>query len=169
MGVKNNSIFIFLFILSSFNFVYNLAPCVTDADCNNGKCTNGNCTCTAGFVTNNNDYCSYQQKEKLTAFLLSFLVGATGADWFFLARGSTVYIIAGVFKLLTGIAGIILPCAFCCLGFAKSNRGKTCGFICLTLIIVTSTAANSIWWLADWIRILTGTFKDGNNVGLKNW
>jgi TM2 domain len=161
---------VLLFTFASFNSVQSEVQCTVDANCNNGKCTNGNCTCNAGFVTYKaTEYCKYQQKEKLTAFLLSFLIGTTGADWFYLAQGSGAYITAGVFKLLTGIAGIILPCAFCCLGFARSDKSKTIGFVCLTLTVVLCSMANGIWWLVDWIRILTGSFKDGNGVALKNW
>lgn len=45
--------------------------------------------------------CAYEQKKKLTAFLLSLLAGGLGADWFYLAAGNAGYIVAGVFKLLT--------------------------------------------------------------------
>lgn len=78
------------------------ASCQSDADCNNGKCNTNICVCLTGYVTFKNDTCNYKQKEKLTTFLLSFIVGGLGVDWFYLAEGNSGYIAAGVFKLLTG-------------------------------------------------------------------
>ena len=83
--------------------------CTTDADCDNGKCdtASSKCQCTKGYATFNNVSCNYEQKSKLTAFLVSFLAGGIGVDWFYLANGNGGYIAAGVFKLLTcGGAGI---------------------------------------------------------------
>ena len=62
--------------------------CLTDDNCNKGRCVNLLCECTAGFVDYGGVSCNYQQKEKLTAFLLSILIGSTGADWFYLAQGN---------------------------------------------------------------------------------
>jgi len=68
------------------------AACVSLANCSNhGICSNATCVCDKGWTTHPSDSspaCNYQQKEKLTAFLLSFLIGSTGADWFYLAQGS---------------------------------------------------------------------------------
>jgi TM2 domain-containing membrane protein YozV len=80
--------------------------CTSNTDCgSNGICSKSTniCNCTqAGYVTVSSDKpCAYQQKKKLVAFLLSLLAGPTGADWFYLSSGSTGYIVAGVFKLLT--------------------------------------------------------------------
>jgi TM2 domain-containing membrane protein YozV len=99
-----------LILLSLFSILFLIhlsttsGACTTDSDCNNGKCdatTTKQCQCEKGYVTFKNVTCSYKQKEKLTAFLLSFLVGGLGADWFYLASGNAGYIVAGVFKLLT--------------------------------------------------------------------
>lgn len=71
--------------------------------CGNGACTiSGVCQCNDAWVDRDGAACSYEQKSKLTAFLLSFFAGGVGADWFYLARGNGGYIAAGVFKLLTG-------------------------------------------------------------------
>lgn len=86
--------------------------CTSDANCGlNGVCATSTsiCHCTkAGYVTVQSDKpCAYEQKNKLTAFLLSFFFGGFGADWFYLSAGNGGYIAAGVFKLLTlGGAGI---------------------------------------------------------------
>ena len=53
------------------------------------------------MTTDSTKPCAYQQKEKLTVFLLSFFAGSVGADWFYLAAGNGAYIAAGVFKLFT--------------------------------------------------------------------
>ena len=68
-------------------------------------------------------------KSKLVAFLLSFFIGAYGADWFYLSAGNSDYICLGVLKLFT--------CGGC-----------------------------YVWWLVDWIRVLTDTFLDGQGRAL---
>jgi len=98
----------------------------------NGICTNFQCFCDSGFVSRYADQpCQYSQKSQTIAFIISFIVGSFGADWFYLSSGNAGYIVAGVFKLIT-LGG--------------------CG----------------IWWLVDWIRVLTDGFPDGNGFGLNN-
>ena len=113
--------------------------CETNADCVHGICNRnssspGLCICDRGWVLarDGSGPCTYQQKSKLAAFLLSLFVGGLGADWFYLSVGNGGYIAAGVFKLLT-LGGI------------------------------------GIWWLVDWIRILTNSFLDGQGVSLLEW
>jgi hypothetical protein len=73
-----------------------------DPICKNGQCQDYVCVCNPGWITwKNGDECSYKQKTKLEALLLSLFVGGLGVDWFILARGNAGYIVAGVFKLLT--------------------------------------------------------------------
>ena len=79
------------------------STCIASRDCGNGACVEKACVCTAGFVTRDErSPCSYEQYSQLGAFLISLFVGGLGIDWFVLAKGSTGYIVAGVFKLLTG-------------------------------------------------------------------
>lgn len=118
--------------------------CLSDADCNHGKCVrekdifdnyknSSHCDCDSKYVDYDEEMCNYELKEKLTAFLLSFFIGIWGSDWFYLARGcSGKYICLGILKLFT------------------------CGG-CL------------IWAFTDWIRILVGTFPDSNGVHLSGW
>ena len=61
----------------------------------------GSCLCMKPYIDLGNKRCVYQAKSKLVAFLLSFLVGGLGADWFYLSGGSASYIVAGILKLLT--------------------------------------------------------------------
>ena len=111
-------------------------PCTNDLDCIQGICgaNRTNCICNRGYALarDGSNQCTYQQRSKLAAFLLSFFIGGLGADWFYLSVGNAGYIVAGVFKLLT-LGGI------------------------------------GIWWLVDWIRVLTNAFLDGQGVGLLEW
>jgi hypothetical protein len=67
-------------------YEYKEVNCTNTRTCNNGTCTDKKCVCFPGYVTfGKGGACSYKQKEKLTAFLLSFFIGNTGADWFYLA------------------------------------------------------------------------------------
>ena len=108
--------------------------------------------------------------------MISFTVGATGADWFYLAKGNVGYIIAGIIKLIIFLLIIALPCGFywylfChCLGNER-KREFDIYFAkrIITVILIIILVLVAIWWLVDWIRILTESFKDGNNVSLKNW
>merc|ERR1711955_82365 len=54
------------------------------------------------FPEDSEETCQYKQKGKLGAFLISFLLGGVGGDWFFLSRGGGGYIFAGIIKLITG-------------------------------------------------------------------
>ncbi len=116
------------------------ASCNTTSQCGSGQCLPVNdgptvtyqCVCNSGYISTDGNICNYEQKEKLTAFLLSFFVGVLGVDWWYLAYGVAFYNGMGALKLFT-LGG-------CC-----------------------------VWALADWIRILCGTFPDGNGMALKSW
>jgi hypothetical protein len=144
--------------------------CFTDADCNgHGQCINGTtCICDKGWTTysnmgGTNKSCLYEQRSKLTAFLVSFFVGTLGVDWFYLSRGNAGYIVAGVFKLLMGCG--------CCGGWPFVIFGAANGSEMLINIgrLVSSlfSLGTFVWWIVDWARILTEKFPDGNGVGLK--
>ena len=172
------------YILLNLAFSFNLADasaCTDSKECNNGLCILSKCVCTSGYTNFNGSICTYKQKEKLTAFLLSFFIGPTGADWFYLACGNRNYIVGGVFKLLTGfffIGGMcFLCCSALCTGLAffqfEGKRffqigGMVFG-VFITFLMVLCSLANSIWVLVDIIRIATGSFNDGNGISLKDW
>ena len=61
----------------------------------------GSCLCIKPYIDMGNRRCVYPAKSKLVAFLLSFLVGGMGVDWFYLSGGHASYIVAGILKLLT--------------------------------------------------------------------
>jgi len=85
--------------------------CNSSSQCPNGQCLADGpsyaCKCNAGWIDKDGEQCSYQQKDKLTAFLLSFFLFTFGAGYFYLAAGSCCYICMGVANLLTfGMVGI---------------------------------------------------------------
>ena len=124
------------------------------------QCVSGQCECIKGWTTKNEDTpCAYQQKSKWTAFLVSFFIGGLGVDWFYVASGSTGYIVAGVFKLL-------ISCGCC--GSTRHTTTRSTDENTIVAVSATSLigCGSLIWWLVDWIRILTSTFPDGNGVGL---
>ena len=132
-------------------------------------------------------------KQQLTAFLLSFFLGGFGADWFYLAQGSTAYIAVGVTKLLLCMWPLVLCCCICCSAcFVGALRGagvqerrteiqrnfkysaqNKCGnilgcliyLLCMTVFIILFFGP-LIWWIVDFVRILAGTFPDGNGQDL---
>ena len=89
--------------------------CRDTPDCNNGKCrveveivngmvqtTHSKCECDKGYINDEDgEPCVVEQKDKLAAFLLSFILGYFGADWFYLSHGAAGYIAAGILKLTT--------------------------------------------------------------------
>ena len=92
--------------------------CLTDDDCNNGECelvedtfgktdNSTKCVCDDGYISLDGEFCDYEQRNQLVAFLLSFFLGEFCTDWFYLSRGVGIYIFAGVCKCLTcGCCGI---------------------------------------------------------------
>lgn len=153
-------------------------PCSTDKDCGNGLCkefadSDSICQCNTGFVSFGGSACSYEQKNKVTAFLLSLFLGNFGADWFYLARENSNYNWAGFFKLFTGIFVVVGGCFMCCaqMCFDKLKEGNV-GMVVRLLFSGTTTICslvNMIWYFVDWIRILLDSFPDGNHVPLKPW
>ena len=149
--------------------ILNSSSCKFDADCpNDGTCrmfnaTHGTCRCAKSYASRHGGICNYRLKSQPTTFLLSLLLGFTGADWFFLARGCAPYIVAGVFKLLCVAVMLI--------GGAVSSekidsKATAC---CMCFILNVSAFAGVIWWLVDWIRALLGAFHDGNGMPLADW
>jgi hypothetical protein len=97
-----------------------------------GQCLLNQCVCSSGWIIRDQSGCTYQQKSKLTPFLLSFFLGFIGVDCFYLSLSNAAYIIAGIIKLIT-LGGL------------------------------------GIWWIIDWIRILSNAFPDGNGISLLDW
>lgn len=139
--------------------------CEYNEDCNHGECKpfysrqypDGTLTCFCDSdYTSRNGICNYERRDKLTAFLLSFFLGEFGVDWFYLCRNDGGYIVAGIFKL---IGSFVLTGLLVCF-FGGDYKSTLKGVASLWI---------SIFWLVDWIRILTNDFPDGNHVDLKGW
>jgi len=140
--------------------------CSDDNDCGLGYCRGYMCQCYRGYMTwYYMDACTYQQRSKLTAFLLSFFLGIFGIDWFYLSRGNGGYIVAGILKLLIS-SGCLFGWPFINIGGTKKSRTY---IVSGNLINVILTSISLIWWLTDWIRILANAFHDGNGAPLQPW
>ena len=140
--------------------------CSDDFECGYGYCQAYTCQCYRGYITwHYMDTCAYEQRSKLTAFLVSFFVGMLGVDWFVLSRGDAGYIVAGIIKLL-----VFLACCISWLFFIRnqSEKARSRNFVLLAVSIIL-TSVSIIWWLTDWIRVLADVFYDGYGAPLKPW
>ena len=73
---------IYLVLLFSFlKYSYASVACTDSSICNKGVCSSNVCVCNTGYLDQGTSACSYKQKDKLTAFLLSLFIGFFGADW----------------------------------------------------------------------------------------
>jgi hypothetical protein len=140
---------------------FHLSTCISDKYCNmHGKCKDGNCVCEKGWITwCNSRQCSYKQSSKIIAFLVSFIMGIAGIDWFVLSRKDSLYILCGILKFLIA-AGC---CIWSPLAAKSKSSSATTAASCLS---VSLTLISFIWWIVDWIRILVNSFPDGNGAPL---
>lgn len=143
--------------------------CTTNATCHHGTCVKGAnataedsgfCVCTPGWV---GETCQHEQKSLKTAFLLSFLLGNIGADRLYLG-----YVGSGVAKLLINLFLCMLPCCPLCYMCRTLNGGRQAdlayGATVGTLLV--SAATVWLWWLVDWIMIVTDALPDDSGYPL---
>ena len=138
-------------------YQYNF-PCTSVSQCGHGMCSvNANnvteyfCSCERGYRSVDGNVCSKKLQEKGLAVFISFLVGILGADWFFLSKGNRDYILIGFIKLYVTLANLfVLPHAATDYEYTM----RTCLF------------AGFVWWLVDWIRIVSGSFSSGDGFPL---
>ena len=104
--------------------------CTEDIDCGRGFCQAYMCQCYRGHITwYFMESCSYEQRTKLAAFLVSFFVGFLGVDWFLLSRGNAGYIVAGIIKLIISMAcGIGWPMVFVNASKKQPKKGRHCQY-----------------------------------------
>jgi hypothetical protein len=93
------------------------------------------------------------------AFIISFIMGIVGIDWFFLSRKESLYILCGILKLLV-VAGC---CIWSPLAAKSKSKNATTAASCLS---VSLAFISFIWWTIDWIRILLNSFPDGSGAPL---
>ena len=108
-------------------------------------------------------------KTKRSGFVISLLLGFLGGDWFYLSKGNFNYILTGFTKMILAFVGTILPLFLSCVYNIQSDGSRITLFVLLSSLIVLITTGNCIWWIIDWVRILTDLFKDGNGYGLLDW
>lgn len=140
--------------------------CTQNIECGRGFCQGYVCQCYPGYITwRQMEVCNYQQRTKLTAFLVSFFVGILGIDWFVLSRGQGGYIVAGIFKMIISFGCITAwP-----LIIIVISRKKPRLLFSTQIIAVVLSLTSFIWWLTDWIRVLANVFYDGNGAPLQPW
>jgi len=139
----------------------NMSNCSGHGNCTYSNLTNqSSCVCNDGYVK---DDCSYKQKSKLSAFMLSLLLGIFGAGRFYLG-----YYEIGFFKLLLTMMICILPCLpLCCICCIDDNKfGYVYSLVLLSVLCVF--LAVWIWWLVDWILILGDAMPDRNGFELQD-
>jgi TM2 domain-containing membrane protein YozV len=140
--------------------------CSNDNECGLGFCRAYMCQCYPGYITwYFMETCAYEQRKKLTAFLVSFFVGTLGVDWFYLSRGNGGYIVAGIIKLLISSGCFVGWPVVMASSNKKSRKNITIG----TGVAAILTIISVIWWLIDWIRILANVFYDGHGAPLQPW
>ena len=147
--------------------------CLSDIECGHGKCSNqtADCVCDPGYAIEINTagkigLCSYIQRSKLSAFLISLFAGEFGADWFYLSRANYAYIIAGVCKLLLTLIGLSAwPLTYFGPEALSSETTKTK----ILRINKLFTLLAFSWWIVDWARVLGNRFPDGNGASLMSW
>lgn len=181
----------FLLVLCSLASSSYAFDCQNNEECNNGKCeqtivkipgnssivnVTGICECESTYMDFEGKPCNYELKKQSTAFLLSFFVGWSGADWFYLAKGNTGYNAVGAIKLIICTVSFTSTLGIIGIKRITSLRKKLqleksfkIMFSLLLYVWLNSTLATFVWWLVDWCRVLNDVFKDGNGMSLKNW
>lgn len=160
-------VFFSVWILSSSTRLFPLNSwCINDWECGHGICEGYFCRCDRGFLTWKSIFrCSYEQRTKFQAFLLSFFLGIFGIDWFYLSRGVTSYIIIGIVKLLISFGCFLTWPIF----IFKISKMKHHFALIGNVISVLFSSTSFLWWLTDWIRILGNVFPDGYGAPLQLW
>ena len=123
----------------------------------------GVCECDSGYITTSDatEPCDYKQKSYLTTSLLSWFVGATGADRFYAANGNPAAIATAAIKL-----GLLVPgsCVLPLIGHYVGGAvgGEQAAELGANIANGLLRFGISIWYLTDAIAYTAGAFKDGN-------
>lgn len=140
----------------------------SDSCSNNGVClTSGKCRCEDGYTTypkNHNPQCNYKQKKRLTAFLLSFFLGAwSGAGYWYL--GITDMAIAQLMVFVSFI--FVICCYLCTIDDSKANEKEES--FCSNCIEFTFSIVMLALWINALVSIASNDFTDGNGATLEDW
>jgi hypothetical protein len=141
--------------------------CTSAANCSfRGLCepglANGTCLCFDGFATLNDQApCAHVQRSQTTAFLLTTILGWSGADYFYtgqtdIAAGKVVYYIGGAL-----IMRIIV--------IAQRRDDELREQLWPRLVLLTWKVGAFAWYAYDVIGFATCHEVDGQGVPLHAW
>jgi len=132
--------------------------CNSDGDCSGqGTCSNGACQCNTQYA---NVDCSVLKKSQGVAFILSFFFGPWGGDRLYLG-----YIGLGVFKIIVTLFVCTLPFIPVLIVHLLDKDSEFAGYMTAVSFCMTVFAV-LIWWLVDWILIVSGNMLDSNGFEL---
>jgi len=144
--------------------------CTNNSSCNNhGFCYNNTlCKCDQFYTTyykkdlmkNNFTQCNYLQLGLKSIFALSFFLGPLSLEHILMGN-----ILTGIVKLVFPMILILIGNSVFILGkFKNSNKLQILGkiFELLATIIII------LWWITDWILIISGHYKDHKGVDFYN-
>jgi hypothetical protein len=147
-----------------FNSTF-IFTCQNSTNCfHHGKCLNTtHCLCRDYYTTifnSDNIQCNYLKLSQKKAFLLSFFLGSSGIDHFYLGN-----FILGLTKLLTPLSLIFVSLL---LFYSGKERGSRKMMIIGKIIELGASMLIIAWWFVDWILVLRGFYLDNNSVNLFN-
>ena len=155
-------------IMSEFICTNPMVDCAGHGVCISNGTVNYACKCDHGynnFECGDNVQCCYEQKKRVTMFLLSFFVGWTGAPYF--VAGATGL---GVLMLLLCFGGF---CSLQCGKVFMASDSECCKTVSFVVAVFggMALAAALLWSLALWCMVAAGTenFKDSNHQPIAPW
>jgi hypothetical protein len=132
---------------------------------NNGECSNDktSCKCDAFYTTfpiDNAYQCNYDQKSRLTAFLLQFFISGSGQMYLGnLSHGIPQFL----FTYCAGVFACFVVCScFACMykNSDDATASSACGGLSIGIVVIAFWA----WALADAIMIALGQINDSNGA-----
>ena len=86
-----------------------------------------------------------------------------------MANGNSNYVAGGVMKLLLFLSVCGLTCVVPCMVCGKDNACLLIVSVIFIILISLMFLTSTVWAFADWIRVLVGSFPDGNGIALEEW
>jgi len=130
------------------------------------------CICDDGYATHpepdddesdeDKEYCNYEQKKQLTAFLLAWFLGYLGGGHWYLG----LYGLAAA-KLCVVLGLCCLPC--CCILLMIGLKLEDYILLPFYCIQCCGGLGMFVWWLVDVILFGMNVIDDGDGVSLEPW
>jgi hypothetical protein len=153
-------------------FCSQLYDCPQHSSCSYYNSTTGICSCDSGFTTQNDDFCSYKQKNAVTALVLTIVLTE-------IAPIGMLYVDPDLNNPMTigqlvtcGILGALM----CCLGtfivisivsgLTRQALDKDLVVENLKIVAAVVQILTFVWWIYDVVGFATGRINDGNGVPL---